>query len=176
MIAGDADENGVADDAGDVALSLQTDYLSLAPGQRVNVRFITHFRESVPAAPPAPEGGGGVRPTAALALPVPPVTDSATTDITFVVRYEDDVALDVSSFGDGDVLASSAFGASYPATLVGVEQSPDGAAQLVTYRYTFPGGIDSPYYLGGTYTLWVAPGEVTDVSGRSVFPGRISGG
>ena len=176
VIGGDADENGVADAAYDAALSLQSDFLAVGPGETVNIRFVTDFRDFVPAAPAAPAPGGGARPTASLALPIPPVTNSATTDVTFVMRYEDDVALDVSSFGDGDVLAYPAFGASYPATLVGVEQSADGAAQLATYRYTFPGGIDSEYYLGGTYTLWVAPGEVTDVGGRAVFPGRVPGG
>jgi hypothetical protein len=102
-------------------------------------------------------------PTAAL-VPVASVTAPATTQ-TFMVVYGDDVQIDESSFGDGDVLVTGPNGFNQLAHFVSSAVHMDDGRRTVTYSFTPPGGTWS-YTANGSYTLQLQASEIADNAGN----------
>jgi hypothetical protein len=108
-----------------------------------------------PTPPPTPPRGS---------LSAPNVTSTGGTTHTFTVTYTDDVAVDVSSLGTGDVRVSGPNWYSQVATFVGVNSSTNGTPRVATYRVTAPsGGWTSA--ANGTYTVSLVASQVRDTAG-----------
>src|SRR5690606_21172616 len=83
--------------------------------------------------------------------------------------YTDDLAIDVSTLDDDDVVVNPG---GLRATFVGVDAASNGAAREATYRITPPGGSWDAAD-NDTYTIEVVAGEVTDTSGKAVPAGAV---
>ncbi|MCY2987411.1 MAG: proprotein convertase P-domain-containing protein, partial [Planctomycetota bacterium] len=80
------------------------------------------------------------------------------------VRFDDNLAVDVSSLGSADLLVRrSGGGATFPVTFVDVVPTASTPTLTARYRLTPPGG-SWDYQDNGTYEIYLQPGEVTDVS------------
>ncbi len=113
-----------------------------------------------------------VAPTATLNS-APAVTDAtAGPTYDFVVNYADDVALDATSFGVGDVLVTGPNGFSQLATLVSAAPAGNGTPRTVTYRIVPPGGTWN-FADNGVYTIAMQANQVFDSVGAPVAPGLL---
>jgi hypothetical protein len=112
--------------------------------------------------PPAPSGSGNKAPTAALIASDIKVGASAT--YRFQVRYTDDSAVQVNSFGDLDIRVIGPNGFSQAATFVSADSKTDGAVRTATYQITAPGGSWNSADVG-TYAISLNANGVKDTSG-----------
>jgi Dockerin type I domain len=103
---------------------------------------------------------GGPTPIANGSAPVPVLGAAAQ---TIVVTYSDDVAIDVSSIGAGDLSVSGPNGFTAVPTLVSVDSNVNGTPRVATYQFTPPGG-SWDYTDNGTYVVSINNGEVLDTS------------
>ncbi|NJN18599.1 MAG: hypothetical protein HC822_21240 [Oscillochloris sp.] len=106
----------------------------------------------------------------ALSLGGDPVSAGPSYDFTVV--YSDNLALDVSSFGDGDVIVGGPNGFSQAATIVSIDDSTNGAPRTVTYRISGPNGAWNGA-ANGTYTVELQAGAVQDTLGNPVTTASI---
>jgi hypothetical protein len=84
--------------------------------------------------------------------------------LTFTVRYADDVAVSTASIGDGDVYVRTPEGFNLAATLVSVDRpADDGYAKLATYRVTLPASNPPMASLG----FFLNANQVQDESGNT---------
>jgi hypothetical protein len=88
---------------------------------------------------------------------------------TFSVRYDDDVAVDVSDFGDRNILVKGPNGFQQFATLVVVSHDSDGPRRTATYQIIPPGG-SWDVADNGTYTVSLRESKVSDTSGNYAAP------
>jgi hypothetical protein len=80
---------------------------------------------------------------------------------TIVVTYNDDVAIDVSSIGTGDLSVNGPNGFTAVPTLVSVDSNVNGTPRVATYQFTAPGG-SWDYTDNGAYVVSMNGGEVLD--------------
>jgi predicted outer membrane repeat protein len=104
----------------------------------------------------------------------PNVSTTGGTSYQFQVMYQDDVALDATSFDGGDVRVSGPGGFDVPAAFVSVDVAGNGSPRTVTYQITPPGGS---WDAGdnGLYFITMQAGAVTDTSANAVPAGGIGG-
>jgi hypothetical protein len=104
-------------------------------------------------------------PAASTAGLAPDVTAAGGQDYVFGVTYTDAQGVDPASFSDGDVVVTRPDGYSEAATFVSATGTGTGSPRTATYRIPAPGG----YWDGadnGTYTISVAPNQVSDAAGN----------
>ena len=109
-------------------------------------------------------------PTASASLSAP--TASGQSTYIFQIVYSDNVAIDASTLGNNNVVVTGPNGYAQAATLVSVDAAGNGATRTATYSITPPGGAWSPAD-GGTYTVSLNAGVVTDTSGNAVAAGAL---
>jgi large repetitive protein len=95
------------------------------------------------------------------------VTSSATANgtgtlITITVTYQDDVAIDVSTLGMGDLAVSGPSGFTATPFLVSVDVSSNGTPRVATYQVSSGSGLAN-----GTYTASLVASQVADTSGNT---------
>ena len=102
-------------------------------------------------------------PIAAIAIPAPIGAGS----VTFNIVFSDNVAVDVSSLGNANVVVIGPHGTRYPAVLVAIDVSTNGTPRVVSYRMDAPGG---KWHLSdnGDYHIELQPNQVMDTSGNAV--------
>jgi hypothetical protein len=90
----------------------------------------------------------------------------------FSVKYTDNLAMDLSSAGDGDMRITGPNGYAQNAVLVSATLSRNKKALTAVYRIAAPGGAwDSSD--NGTYTVSVRPKQITDTSGNAIAAGGL---
>ena len=105
-------------------------------------------------------------------LTVAGITTSGGTTQTFTVEYTDDVAVDVSTLDNLDLLVTGPNGYSQLATYMGVTPAGNGALNTATYQIFAPGGTwDSTD--NGTYMVSMEAGQVRNTTGNSVESGSL---
>ena len=93
------------------------------------------------------------------------ITTSGGTAENFNVTYADNVAVNVSAFGDNNVFVSGPNNFSQMATFLNVDNSTNGTPRTATYQIVAPGGTwDSTD--DGTYSLTVRAAQICDTSGN----------
>ncbi|HSI35107.1 MAG: M12 family metallo-peptidase [Phycisphaerae bacterium] len=97
-------------------------------------------------------------------------TDLAGDQLTFKVRYVDDVAISAATLGNGDVYVQTPEGYQLQAAFVGADVAGNGYARTATYRVTLPRNLPAVTSLG----FYVAAGTVTDAVGLAVAAGQIA--
>jgi hypothetical protein len=91
--------------------------------------------------------------------------------LTFTVRYADDVAVSTASIGDGDVYVRTPEGFSLAAALVSVDRpADDGYAKLATYRVTLPAS-NPPL---SSFGFFLNANQVADESGHTAPAAQIA--
>jgi parallel beta-helix repeat protein len=95
------------------------------------------------------------------------VTTAGGTTYTFQVTFIDDVAVNVSTLGTGDVRVTGPNAFNFVPTFVSVDTNTNGTPRTATYSFTPPGGAWS-FAGNGVYTIAVEPSQVTDTSGNFV--------
>ncbi|MDB5299969.1 MAG: conserved repeat domain protein [Phycisphaerales bacterium] len=102
----------------------------------------------------------------------PAVSAAGATNYTFQVVYRDNLSLNVSTFGTGDVAVAGPNGFSVPATFISVNSQTNGMPRTVTYAITPPGGAWSAAASGG-YTIQLQPGQAFDTAGNPAAAATI---
>jgi uncharacterized delta-60 repeat protein len=118
--------------------------------------------------------GDAGAPSLFIAL-IPNISEIDVTSSTFVVRYVDDLAVDVSRLGTGDIRVTGPNGFNELAEFVDiVEGNTNGAERTVRYRVKPPGAsfVKSDE---GTYSLAVEPNRIADINGNTLQSGAIPG-
>ena len=92
---------------------------------------------------------------------------------TFTVTYTDDVAVNISTLGNSNIIVSGPNGFSQPASLLSVDVAENGTPRTATYQITTPAGVWGALD-NGTYSIALQPGEVADTSGNAA-PAAILG-
>ncbi|HEY9836555.1 MAG TPA: Calx-beta domain-containing protein, partial [Vampirovibrionales bacterium] len=100
------------------------------------------------------------------------ITTPGGTSHTFTIDYADNVAIDISSLDNSDILITQPDGSEIPATLVSVNPSGDGTPRTVTYQIAAPGG-NWEMADNGNYTVLLQPNQVTDTSGNAIPQGTL---
>ena len=110
----------------------------------------------------------------AVLTTTPPTADALLSNLTvanqstyaFQVVYSDNVAIDVSTLGNNNVVVTGPNGYSQSATLVSIDAAGNGAVRTATYSITPPDGAWSSAD-NGTYTAALQANSVTDTSGTA---------
>ncbi|MBF2050688.1 MAG: hypothetical protein IGS54_25550 [Elainella sp. C42_A2020_010] len=90
----------------------------------------------------------------------------------FTVTYSDDVAVNVNSLTNNNILVTSTNGFNQLASRVSISNTGNGTPRSVTYRITAPGGSwDSAD--NGSYSITLQANQVSDTSGKFVAPGLL---
>lgn len=111
-----------------------------------------------------------IPPTASASLPN--VTAPGTSAYLFQIVYSDNVAIDASTLGNTNVVVTGPNGYAQDATLVSVSPSGSGAVETATYSIAAPNGAWTSSD-GGSYTVSLNAGAVTDTSGNAVTAGAV---
>ncbi|WP_353475011.1 CBM35 domain-containing protein [Salipiger sp. H15] len=112
-----------------------------------------------------PEPGDTVAPLVG-AVVAADITAAGGASATVTITFSDDVALDASSFGTGDISVTGPNGA-LQVTGFSLSAAGNGSPRSVTYTLAAPGGSwDSAD--NGAYTVALLGGQVTDTSGNPV--------
>ncbi|MCY2954489.1 MAG: hypothetical protein NTU53_21370 [Planctomycetota bacterium] len=109
-------------------------------------------------------------PTATLNALAAVVEGGSTYD--FSVTYNDDLSVNRSTIGDGDVIVTDPSGQVMIATLVSANQASSASQITATYRINAPGGIWDGTK-NGTYTIAMAANQVSDDAGKAVAAGNL---
>ncbi|QYO62044.1 hypothetical protein [Leptolyngbya sp. 7M] len=118
------------------------------------------------AAPPVDTAN----PTASLSATNLSVGGNSSYD--FTVTYSDDVAVNVNSLTNNNILVTSTNGFNQLASRVSISNTGNGTPRSVTYRITAPGGSwDSAD--NGSYSITLQANQVSDTSGKFVAPGVL---
>src|SRR5262249_10910506 len=106
----------------------------------------------------------------------PPVVATGGMVQTVTVTYTDDVGIDVSSLGTGDITVTGPGGVSVIPTFETVNDFTNGTPRLATYQFTPPGGAWDGSD-NGAYTINMNANQVfdTDPVMHSVLAGSIGG-
>jgi len=104
-----------------------------------------------------------VAPTAVLQTTTSPAGQS---HVDVVVKYSDNLAVDSSTIGTGDLVLEDPHGNFIQPTLISTGLT-DGTNVVVTYRYAAPDGTFGPAD-NGEYTLSVGAGAIADKGGNSL--------
>lgn len=95
------------------------------------------------------------------------ITIPGETSHTFTIDYADNIAIDISSLDNSDILVTQPDGSQIPATFVSVNPLGDGTPRTVTYQIAAPGGSWDTAD-NGTYTVLLQENQVTDTSGNAI--------
>lgn len=113
-----------------------------------------------------------IAPTAAAKTT--PVVVGGATAYDFTVDYQDNVALDIATIGNGDVRVTGPGGFDFAATLLSLSSAPSvGSLRTATYRITPPGGSWNPDD-NGNYSVVMQSNQVRDTSSVYVVSGTLS--
>jgi phosphodiesterase/alkaline phosphatase D-like protein len=105
-------------------------------------------------------------PTATL-IDAPDVTTGGGTTYSIQIEYQDDVSLDVSTIGTGDITVSGPGSFLATPSFVSVDNATNGQVRTATYQFTPPGGSWTTDD-NGTYTISMVGNQVKDTSGNPV--------
>lgn len=119
------------------------------------------------------DASGLVEPPLAELVAVPPLNESGQTSKAFTVTYSDNLGIDMSSVGAGDVRVTGPNGYNQVAQLVSVSATSNGSPRSATYAVTPPGGGAWTILHNGTYTVLMESGQVKDVEGAFVSAGTL---
>jgi hypothetical protein len=111
-------------------------------------------------------------PTAALSS-APTLTTHGVDRYQFTVTYSDNVAVDVSTLGAGDIRVTGPNGFDRPASLIGVNLNTDGTPRVATYEVEGPGGTAWNLSDNGTYTVSLLADAMTDNSTNPAAAGDL---
>ncbi|MEL7227480.1 MAG: carbohydrate-binding domain-containing protein, partial [Cyanobacteria bacterium J06576_12] len=149
----------------DVALSAGVQEIQVAfPNGKLNFNYIDIVPQGV-AGPDTTVPTASLQ-TTSLTLPV-----ESTDDAEFVVEYSDDVALNVSSLGNQDLVVTGPFGVQ-SVTFAGINVDSNGAVRQATYAIAAPAGGWDPTD-AGSYSVALVDSEVTDTSDNAVAAGSL---
>ena len=115
-------------------------------------------------------GGDTIAPIAHVELKT--ITQSRDSDYTLQVTYTDNVAIDINSLDDNDLVVTGDNGFSANATLSDVKVIGNETAAIATYSINVPGG-SWDISDNGIYTLNLVSNQVKDVNGYGVIGGVI---
>ena len=108
-----------------------------------------------------------VDPPPTATLTAPNLAAGGGSTYSFIVKYEDNVAVKSSTFDNNDIRVTGPNGFNKLATKVSVNASGDGKSRTVTYRISAPGNIwDS--IDNGTYTVSIESNQVSDTSNHFI--------
>ena len=107
---------------------------------------------------------------------VAPVAEPTLTNLTssgqsthqFSVTYSDDVAINVTTLGSGDVRVTGPSGYDQIATFISVNNATNGTPRIATYSITPPSGGNWAASHNGTYTIAVVANQVQDTENAFV--------
>ena len=116
--------------------------------------------------------GDAGAPSATVVL-LPAVTSFGQTEATFVIEFTDDLAIDLSTLGAGDIIVTAPNNSTKAAELITVDAN-NPAAPRATYRYVPDGGAFTTAS-NGNYALAIGPDQVRDSSGFALTGGPIAG-
>jgi uncharacterized delta-60 repeat protein len=120
--------------------------------------------------------GDAGAPTVAIAL-LDNVTEIDVASIDFRVQYSDDLGVDTSKLGTGDILVTGPNGFSQQAAFVQFEgDSTSGTPRVARYRITPASGSAFTEADDGAYALAVQANRIADVSGNFVQGAAIPDG
>ena len=100
------------------------------------------------------------------------ITSASSSTHSITVEYRDNVAVDASDIGTGDIQVTGPNAFSQTATFVSVSSSSDGTPKTGTYRITAPGGSWDAAD-NGTYTVSMIASQVSDTSDNFVAAGVL---
>lgn len=103
------------------------------------------------------------------------LTGSGQSTHTFSVTYSDDVAVDVSSLGTGDVRVTGPNDYNQLAQFVSVDNTTNGSPRTAIYSVTPAGGGTWTASLNGTYTVSIELNQIQDTQGQFVPSGQLGG-
>ena len=118
---------------------------------------------------------GFVEPPVAELQAVSPLDQAGQASKSFTVTYVDNVAIDVSTLGTGDIRVTGPNGYDRIATFVSVNNTGNGTPRSATYQVTPPSGSVWLPQHNGTYTISIGSGEVGDIEGAFVPAGELGG-
>jgi hypothetical protein len=103
--------------------------------------------------------------------PVPTLyqSDLTGTVLTFQVRYQDDVSVDASTLGNGDVYVHTPEGFNLQAQFLSLDRAGDGYAKVATYRVTLPKS-NPPL---ASLTFYQNANQIKDVNNNTTPAGQI---
>jgi hypothetical protein len=116
---------------------------------------------------------GFVEPPVAELQSVPPLEQAGQASKSFTVAYVDNVAIDVSTLGTGDIRVTGPNGYDRIASFVSVNNPGNGTPRSATYQIGPPAGSVWLPQHNGTYTVSIEAGEVGDVEGAFVAAGEL---
>jgi hypothetical protein len=90
----------------------------------------------------------------------------------FVIQYTDNMAIDYSTIGTGDIEVTGPNGFDQFAAFRSVDVASDGTPRKATYRLDAPGGTWDKAD-NGLYTFLMSSGQVTDLRGNPVAAGSL---
>ena len=105
-------------------------------------------------------------------LTIDPMVASPGASYAFRVAYEDNVAVDASTIGAGDILVTGPNGFKKAATLVRTSTKVDGPSVEAYYTVAAPGGTWD-YADNGTYTVAMVANQVFDTNFNPVDAGPL---
>ncbi len=114
--------------------------------------------------------GDTTLPTAAATLTN--VTGPGGTLYTFTVSYADNVAINVATLDNNDIVVTGPNAFSSPATFVSVDVNSNGTPRVATYSIVPPGGTWDAAD-NGTYTVSMQASQVADTTGNFVNAGSL---
>ena len=132
----------------------------------VTKHSVTNLRFGDGPAPPvnAPPPVADTSPPSA-ALNAPTLSTAGISPYRFTVQWSDATAVDVTSFGDGNVTVTGPDGYNQAGTLVAIDSTSDGSPRTATYQVNAPvGGWTEDK--DGTYTVTLAAGQIRDTLGN----------
>lgn len=94
--------------------------------------------------------------------------------LTFTVRYQDDVAVNASTLGNGDVYVQTPEGFHLNAELLSLDKPGDGYAKLATYRVTLPDSNPPQYPPLTSLQFFLNANQVKDVNNNTTPAGPIA--
>ena len=119
---------------------------------------------------------GTVQPADAVIIPpqasgtFPGITVTGVGAKTLQVVYTDNVAINVSTLGAGDIRVTGPNGYNQAATFVSVDNTANGTPRTATYSVPPPAGAEWTDAHDGLYTVEVLAGQVADVESAFVAP------
>ncbi|MEL6777978.1 MAG: DUF4347 domain-containing protein [Cyanobacteria bacterium J06597_16] len=117
-----------------------------------------------------PPASDTARPTASVSAAT---VNAAASSYEFSIDYSDNVAIDVSTLGNGDVRVTGPNGFNQQATFIAVNNNTDGPTRTARYRITPPDGSWSNGD-NGTYTVALQPNQVSDTSNNALLATNAS--
>jgi hypothetical protein len=114
------------------------------------------------------DASGVVQPPLAELVSVPPLNEAGQTAKQFTVNYTDNVGIDVTTIGTGDVRVTGPNGYNQIAQFVSVSSTTNGTPRGAIYTVSPPGGGAWLAAQNGIYTISVEAAQVRDVEGAYV--------